>query len=607
MRQYFLAVCAFSFASASACAFVTAWDVSPWSQRVSMCGRVWRAKPLRCAFFLAFLLLFSCSAQAQLATSFYNVTGIQATSLPNAIRVVIQTDGTAYFGGDLRDFINFDSGFDPKPVRSFRLRVLGARAKLPAYVPIGQYPVDSAGVSIAPATFEAPFNNYGAPQTEPHVDIELRFFVPVTVRQFSVRSGDPGIRFGETLGPNDVDVEPSQDGRAIVVTIFTDRADTRSAALLQRSPKSEQKHRLEVSLDEDKKLRLDVLHTPLREVLHEVARKTGTPFFTSPEVEENDLSMLLPSTSLAGFLETLSRGCGLSVLPRENGGFLVARGLSSTGTTANGAAQELELQRFPLQHLSADRARALLPDFLLSAVRVDRDNNTLLVSSSPEIGAKLRADLTLLDQPRAQVRIDVAAYEFSSSEDADIALAATFSDRNAGIKFDSTTGALALNLGGQQKRQFAASVQALQSRGRVTLRAKPFLVVASGENGSVFLGQTRYVTVFNGYEVNALQLQIGYSLGVTPRAGSGNQIALNLNPRFSTVDAIDSRTRLPTLGIREFSSNVDVQDGDSIIVAGLDSDLDFANRQRGALTVNTTRRNKQKTASILIVTAHKIS
>ena len=579
----------------------------PLSRRVLVSERIWRANLLQCALLVAFLLASSLQASAQLATSFYNVTGIQTTSLPNAVRVVIQTDGTAYFGGDLRDFINFDSGFDPKPVRSFRLRVLGARARLPAYVPIGQYPVDSAGVSIAPATFEAPFSNYGAPQTEPHVDIELRFFVPVTVRQFSVRPGDSGIRFSETLGPNDVEVEPSQDGRSIVVTVFTDRADTRSAPLLQRSPKGEQKQRLEVSADKDKNLRLNVLHTPLREVLREVARATGTPFFTSPEVEENDLSMLLPSISLAGFLETLSRGYGLSVLPRPNGGFLVARGLSSTGTTANGAAQELELQRFSLRHLSADRARSLLPDFLLSAVRVDRDNNTLLVSSSPEIGAKLRADLTLLDQPRAQIRIDVAAYEFSSNEDADIALAATFSNRNVGARFSSATGTLALNLGGQQKRQFAAIVQALQSRGRVTLRAKPFLVVASGESGSVFLGQTRYATVFNGNEVNALRLQIGYSLEVTPRANSGNQIALNLNPRFSTVDSIDSRTRLPTLGIREFSSNVDVQDGDSIIVAGLDSDLDFAVRQRGALTVNTTRRSKQQTASILLVTAHKIS
>ncbi|HVF84429.1 MAG TPA: hypothetical protein VM821_00495, partial [Abditibacteriaceae bacterium] len=562
---------------------------------------------LQGAFLFAFLSAFSLPAPAQLATSFYNVTGIQTTSLPNAVRVVIQTDGTAYFGGDLRDFINFDVGFQPKSVRSFRLRVLGARARLPAYVAIGQYPVDSAGVSVAPATFEIPFNNTQAPQTVPHVDIELRFFVPVTIRQFSVRSGDPGIRFSETLGANDVEVEPSQDGRSIVVTIYTDRADTRSAARLERSPKSEQKHRLEVSSDGDKNLRLNVLHTPLREVLREVARATGTPFFTSPEVEENDLSLLLPSTTLAGFLETLSRGYGLSVLPRPAGGFLVARGLSSTGTAANGAAQELELQRLPLQHLSADRARALLPDFLLSAVRVDRDNNTLLVSSSPEIGAKLRADLALLDQPRAQIRIDVAAYEFSSSEDADIALAATFSNRNTGARFNSTTGVLALNLGGDQKRQFAASIQALESRGRVTLRAKPFLVVTSGERGSVFLGQTRYVTVFNGSEVNALRLQIGYSLGVTPRANGGNLIALNLNPRLSTVDFVDSRTRLPTLGIREFSSNVDVQDGDSIIVAGLDSDLDFAARQRGALTVNTTRRNKQQTASILLVTAHKVS
>ena len=139
------------------------------------------------------------------------------------------------------------------------------------------------------------------------------------------------------------------------------------------------------------------------------------------------------------------------------------------------------------------------------------------------------------------------------------------------------------------------------------LSAKPFLVVASGERGTLFLGQTRYVTVFDGYQANALQLQVGTSLEVTPRIGQGDQIGLGLNPRFSTVDAIDARTNLPTLGIREFRSTNLVRDGEAILIAGLDLDLDENNRTRGALTFNSPQRNRQTTKTVLLVTARRTS
>ena len=136
---------------------------------------------------------------------------------------------------DQKDFINFDNAYEPKATRSFRLRILGARARLPAYVPIAQYPIDAASVSIAPADFRIGYFRWEAPQWEPHVDIEVQFYTPVKVRRFSVRPYDYGLRFGDNLGPNDVSVEPSQDGQAIIVTVFTDRADARSAAQIKRS------------------------------------------------------------------------------------------------------------------------------------------------------------------------------------------------------------------------------------------------------------------------------------------------------------------------------------------------------------------------------------
>src|SRR4028118_1883760 len=110
-----------------------------------------------CLLFCAFTTLLSTQgAQGQLATSFYNVTDIKATVLPNAVRIVIRTDGTLRFGGDLSEWINFEN-FSPKPTTSFRLRLAGARAKLPAFVNIGTYPVEAAVITPGRVDITSPY------------------------------------------------------------------------------------------------------------------------------------------------------------------------------------------------------------------------------------------------------------------------------------------------------------------------------------------------------------------------------------------------------------------------------------------------------------------
>src|SRR5687768_5255236 len=92
------------------------------------------------------------AAWAQLAQSFYNVTGVKTDILPNAVRVTIETDGNVQLGMDLLDLADFGATgdtFEIKPTRKFRLRFSGAKAKIPAFVEIGKYPVDAVNVSLA--------------------------------------------------------------------------------------------------------------------------------------------------------------------------------------------------------------------------------------------------------------------------------------------------------------------------------------------------------------------------------------------------------------------------------------------------------------------------
>ena len=295
--------------------------------------------------------------------------------------------------------------------------------------------------------------------------------------------------------------------------------------------------------------------------------------------------------------------------PEEGGGLTVGRGDTAGETTS-----------LHLRSLTPDAARLLLPDFLLPSMHVDAANNALVVTNTPEVAAKMARDLNKLDLPRPQVRVEVTAWEFASGREAHTALALTRTLGRESESLDTDAGQVTVLSQPAQTRQFQAAVSALVARSRAKLTARPFLLVASGAQGTFFLGQTRYVTVLQqsgGYgpqTPSALPIQIGYSLSVRPTIGTDDDITLDLNPRISTVDAIENGSGLPTVGIRELKSVVRVRAGDTIVLGGLDSDLEDRTDRRPSLfdhipllrdLFRSHRKNRARTSLILMVTARR--
>lgn len=557
-------------------------------------------------------LLVAAPARAQLATLFYSVTGIETRQLPNAVQVTIRTDGAVQFGGDLGQIVDLENGFQPRTVTSLRLRLLRARARLPSFVNIGAYPVDAAAVSLGTDTLQSPFFNgdTGRP-SDPRVDIELRFFVPVTIQRFLVDGQYYGPSFRDVLRPLDVGVTLGPDRSSIVITVITDRLD-RGASRIRRSPAGEQKHRLAVTPNaRTGRLRLSALHAPLDSVAQALSAASALPLTVDGAAAETDVSLLLPDAAPLEALGALAAGYDLVLTPRppaDGGGFALARG---------GAA--LTSERLPLNNLTPSDARLLFPDFLLPFLRADVENNALIVSGSPALIARVRRDLGLLDRPRPQVRIDVSAWEVASGRDAQETLHATRTLGRDSKQTDTDAGDVSLQIGPDQKRQFTATLTALSSRGRAHLVASPFVVVASGAAGTVFLGQNRSVQVLRQSQgrqnAQIIQIPIGSSLTVLPTVGPGGDITLDLTPRFSTVDAIERGTGLPTVGTREIDSHVRLGAGESLLLASLDTEGDADETRRPAplarvpllrALFGARRRSRSHTALIVLVTARKL-
>ncbi len=577
---------------------------------------------------LGVLLLALVPARAQLATSFYTVTSIETRRLPNAVQLVIHTDGAVIFGGDLSEWIDFsNNNFQPKSTNQFRLRLLRARTRIPAFNNIGAYPVDSAQVTLGRGALQAPFFTFEAGnQSEPRIDILLRFFVPIKMYRFQIQRFEWGPReilFGRSLDPLDVEVRLGEDRRSIVVTVITDRVDPNGAERIRRIQPAEQQTRLVVTPAATSTARanlsIDALHAPLPEVLARLAQASGVPLVARPSVESERINLRL-SAPLDAILQLLAHGLGLVVSQREpnlGGGFEIGR------------EESLESRRIPLLNLSPERARLLLPDWLLPFLRADVEHNALVASASPGVLDKIQSDLQVLDRRRALVRVQAEVYEVSLRDSDSIAFSLAFGQRGLAptkdapnpsyvppaFEFDGAgVGVFRLDnsgLGQGQPSSWRVALQALLSRGRVRLRARPSVTVLSGETGRLFLGQSRFIPVLSSQngrqDVQALNVPIGYSLEARPRValdksrpGQAPSISLGIAPSASTVDEIESKTGLPTIGIREVSTSVLLRSGDALLVAGLDVDNQSSTRNR---RTPTRSKDAEKTRLLIIVTA----
>jgi type II secretory pathway component GspD/PulD (secretin) len=514
-------------------------------------------------------------AYAQLAQSFYNITDIHSKVVPNGVQVVIQTNGTVEFGIDGAEFLATDpvtGNTTLLATTSIRLRFVGARASVAAYTEVGAYPVDAVIVSSGQDELKQPIFQAGRDRSRgdpsvPRVDVTLRLFVPFTISNLSLTYNANAIGY---TPPRQYSVVPTPDGRSVVVTFITDRTDAlRGEARMQRSPAARQQHHLEVrgAATTTSPLRIDCLHTALGTLIDRIAQASGVPIATSQTVADRPVSLFLPhAVDVAAVLRSLALMEDLSVVMRSpEDGFVVE----------SGADASLATERIALKCLAPDRARLLLPDFLLPHLHADFEHNCLIASGSPDLIGKIERDLALLDQPTPQVRIEAQVFEFQDERDAESALQISLAGGREA--FDSGAGDVSVTLQSGQSHTYTAALAALIARGKAHLTAAPSLTVASGSAGTIFAGQTRYITVLQGggygpESVQALQLPIGVTFTATPTVcggSSGGDITLDIAPQVSSIDSIDPKSGLPTIGTLQLHSVVCLQPGDTLLLSGL--------------------------------------
>jgi type II secretory pathway component GspD/PulD (secretin) len=206
------------------------------------------------------------------------------------------------------------------------------------------------------------------------------------------------------------------------------------------------------------------------------------------------------------------------------------------------------------------------------------DSHNRLIAKGPTVQLKRLTDaVVLLDTPVPLVTFDVQVLDvqpINDSSNIGVQWGGTQSgsgSTNATVSVGSTITAFA-----NRYIPIAAQLNALLSNGTAQALARPSVVVANGKTGKVLVGEQYPIAITNGSLVggsNVNFVPIGVQLEISPVIGANGTIGVKLKTTYSDLLGKDPVSQYPIIGDRSVESELTVNDGEPIIIAGLFQDL----------------------------------
>ncbi|BCM92880.1 type IV pilus biogenesis and competence protein PilQ [Abditibacteriota bacterium] len=229
-----------------------------------------------------------------------------------------------------------------------------------------------------------------------------------------------------------------------------------------------------------------------------------------------------------------------------------------------------DIDQISTKYVDANNARNLLPVFLQDYVKVNSEQNAVVLSAPGEVLRKFRSDIAGFDIPSAQIVVDLLLVELTDTGLDQLNLNLTYQNGGDSVSLSPSQGTLSYRALTTLPKQFFAQLSALQEKGRARVRANPRIATVSGRHASIFVGRQRYiVTPIDTGQGQRNFIDAGVRLDITPYTGGEKQIVIDANAEVSTLSALDPVTRLPEKSTRTANTRVRVSDGQTIVIGGL--------------------------------------
>jgi len=261
-----------------------------------------------------------------------------------------------------------------------------------------------------------------------------------------------------------------------------------------------------------------------------------------------------------------------------------------------------DIESIPMQYVEANNAKSLLPVFLQDHVKVNFEQNAVVLSAPSDVLKKFREDIRQFDIPASQIMLEILVVEFTDFDSAQYDLGLRWQNAGRGAELGTLTlpqdnpnlaernmGEVVMRGVADLPTEFLVKLDALVTNRRARVRAAPRIATVSGRWANFFVGIQRYLREpiemppepqaqggggggegqWGGGPVMRNYIDAGVRLNIAPWTGDGKEIICEVRPEVSTLSAPDPVTGLPEKSTRTASTMVRVRDGQTIIIGGL--------------------------------------
>lgn len=343
----------------------------------------------------------------------------------------------------------------------------------------------------------------------------------------------------------------------------------------------------EDALQEEELVTLDYRDADLANVLRSLSYTYGLNLVTSGDV----------TGKVTVNLKDVTVDEALSAILLSNGLVYSRRGNVVYVNPGAPEAVALESQPIRLKYLKAVDAQGLLRKVLSPKgdLKVDELSNTILVTDFPTNIERLKKLLLEIDAPPQQVLIEAKIVDITSKDLRNLGITWTADYKPAGLKsglFKRSTstqeqlkstftmaGTSSTLSGGQlvvdtltlKGLSLTATLDALIRDEKAQLLASPSIAALNNQEARIVIGEKvpfkeRTQTTTGTTETTQF-IDVGVTLRVTPSINEDGYITMRIHPEVSSVSALlDAGPRITT---READTTVRIQEGETIVIAGL--------------------------------------
>lgn len=262
----------------------------------------------------------------------------------------------------------------------------------------------------------------------------------------------------------------------------------------------------------------------------------------------------------------------------------VAPGLASaeiaSGTSGSLSAPQSQ-KASPLTDTTAGDTQFSSADGSIKVI-ADKDNNALIIMTTPDQYEKIESALRKLDVAQRQVLIEVTIAEVTLTGDMKYGVEWFFTNgpRRGGQLDIGASGIAALVPGfsytwKDSAGSIKAVLNALAADSKLNVISSPHLMVMDNQTAKIQVGDRVPAgdsqTVVGSNVVSTVQyLDTGVQLSVTPRINASGMVAMDITQEVSNATTTTSSSiNSPTISRRSVHSIVAVQSGETMVLGGM--------------------------------------